>query len=87
MHSASHQIIPDLRKMNSDLPSLPASLVGGRVRPRRLFADPFSSPATSHGEVPEADNEAILMAPLKQRCSLIDYGFDPFLSIVYKCFY
>ena len=73
--------------MNSDLPSLPASLVGGRVRPRRLFADPFSSPATSHGEVPEADNEAILMAPLKQRCSLIDYGFDPFLSIVYKCFY
>ncbi|KAF2576234.1 hypothetical protein F2Q70_00003798 [Brassica cretica] len=61
MHSASHQIIPDLRKMNSDLPSLPASLVGGRVRPRRLFADPFSSPATSHGEVPEADNEAILM--------------------------
>jgi len=71
MHGASHQIIPDLRKMNSDLPSLPASLVGGRVRPRRLFADPFSSPATSHGEVPEADNEAILMAPLKQRCSYV----------------
>ncbi|XP_013601234.1 PREDICTED: uncharacterized protein LOC106308640 [Brassica oleracea var. oleracea] len=71
MHSASHQIIPDLRKMNSDLPSLPASLVGGRVRPRRLFAYPFSSPATSHGEVPEADNEVILMAPLKQRCSYV----------------
>ncbi|KAG2283036.1 hypothetical protein Bca4012_051713 [Brassica carinata] len=57
--------------MNSDLPSLPALLVGGRVRPRRLFADPFSSPATSHGEVPEADKEAILMAPLKQHCSYV----------------
>ncbi|KAG2257708.1 hypothetical protein Bca4012_094869 [Brassica carinata] len=57
--------------MNFDLPSLPASLVGGRVRPRRLFAYPFSSPATSHGEVPEADNEVILMAPLKQRCSYV----------------
>ncbi|KAF2589817.1 hypothetical protein F2Q70_00039086 [Brassica cretica] len=32
MHGASHQIIPDLRKMNSDLPSLPALLVGGRER-------------------------------------------------------
>uniref|UniRef100_A0A0D3DS05 Uncharacterized protein n=1 Tax=Brassica oleracea var. oleracea TaxID=109376 RepID=A0A0D3DS05_BRAOL len=71
MHGASHQIIPNLRKMNFDLPSLPASLVGGRVRPRRLFAYPFSSPATSHGEVPEADNEVILMAPLKQRCSYV----------------
>ena len=71
MHDASHQIIPDLRKMNSDLPSLPASLVGGRVRPRCLFADPFSSPAASHGEVPEADNEAVPMAPSKQRCSYV----------------
>ncbi|KAL0789844.1 hypothetical protein Bca101_006090 [Brassica carinata] len=71
MHNASHQIIPDLRKMNSDSPSLPASLVGGRVRPRCLFADPFSSPAASHGEVPEADNEAIPMAPSKQRCSYV----------------
>uniref|UniRef100_M4FH79 Uncharacterized protein n=1 Tax=Brassica campestris TaxID=3711 RepID=M4FH79_BRACM len=44
---------------------------GGRVRPRRLFADTFSSPATSDGEVPEADNEAILMVPLKQRCSYV----------------
>ncbi|WZY77808.1 hypothetical protein YC2023_024192 [Brassica napus] len=43
----------------------------GRVRPRRLFADTFSSPATSDGEVPEADNEAILMVPLKQRCSYV----------------
>ncbi|KAG2282925.1 hypothetical protein Bca52824_054145 [Brassica carinata] len=57
--------------MNSDLPSHPASLVGGRVRPRCLFADPFSSPSASHGEVPEADNEAIPMAPSKQRCSYV----------------
>ncbi|KAF3548639.1 hypothetical protein DY000_02007479 [Brassica cretica] len=71
MHNASHQIIPDLRKMNSDSPSLSASLVGGRVRPRCLFADPLSSPAASHGEVPEADNEAIPMAPSKQRCSYV----------------
>ncbi|KAL0789808.1 hypothetical protein Bca101_006054 [Brassica carinata] len=71
MHDASHQIIPDLRKMNSDLPSLPASLVGGRVRPRCLFADPFSSPAASHREVPEAHNEAVPMAPSKQRCSYV----------------
>ncbi|KAF2596862.1 hypothetical protein F2Q68_00010489 [Brassica cretica] len=71
MHGASHQIIPDLRKMNSDLPSLLASLVGGRVRPRCLFADPFSLTAASHREVPEADNEAILMAPSKQRCSYV----------------
>ena len=71
MHGAPHHIIPDLRKMNSYLPSLPASFVGGRVRPRRLFTNPFSSPATSHGEVPEADNEAIPMAPSKQRCSYV----------------
>ncbi|KAF3535393.1 hypothetical protein F2Q69_00023149 [Brassica cretica] len=71
MHGASHQIIPDLRKMNSDLPSFLASLVGGRVRPRCLFADPFSLTAASHREVPEADNEAILMAPSKQRCSYV----------------
>ncbi|KAG2282802.1 hypothetical protein Bca52824_054022 [Brassica carinata] len=57
--------------MNSDLPSLLASLVGGRVRPRCLFADPFSLTAASHREVPEADNEAILMAPSKQRCSYV----------------
>ncbi|KAL0678154.1 hypothetical protein Bca4012_006135 [Brassica carinata] len=57
--------------MNSDLPSLPASLVGGRVRPRCLFADPFSSPAASHREVPEAHNEAVPMAPSKQRCSYV----------------
>lgn len=71
MHDASHQIIPDLRKMNSDLPSIPASLVGVRVRPRCLFASLFSSPAASHGEVSEADNKAIPMAPSKQRCTYV----------------
>ena len=71
MHDTSHQIILDLRKMNFDLPSLPASLVGGRIRPRCLFADPFSSLAASHGEVPEADNKVIPMAPSKRRCSYV----------------
>ena len=54
--------------MKSDLP---ASLVGGRVRPCRLFADPFSSHVASFGEVSETDSEAIPMAPLKQRGSLV----------------
>ncbi|KAF2597704.1 hypothetical protein F2Q68_00010250 [Brassica cretica] len=40
--------------MNSDLPT---SLVGGRVRPCRLFTDPFSSPVASFGEVSETDSE------------------------------
>ncbi|KAL0826721.1 hypothetical protein Bca101_050398 [Brassica carinata] len=57
--------------MNSDLPSLPASLVGGRVRPRCLFADPFSSPAAVHGDVPEADNEENPRSPSKQHCSYV----------------
>ncbi|KAL0816576.1 hypothetical protein Bca101_073020 [Brassica carinata] len=42
--------------MNSDLPT---SLVGGRVRPCRLFTDPFSSPVASFGEVSETDSEVI----------------------------
>ncbi|KAF3527965.1 hypothetical protein DY000_02043282 [Brassica cretica] len=73
MHDASPQIIPDLRKMNSDLPFLPASLVGGRVKPRCLFADPFDNLLllTEKSEVPEADNEAIPMMPLKQRRSYV----------------
>ena len=54
--------------MNSDLPT---SLVGGRVKPCRLFADPFSSPVASFGEVSETDSDAILMAPLKQRGSFV----------------
>ncbi|KAG2282920.1 hypothetical protein Bca52824_054140 [Brassica carinata] len=54
--------------MNSDLH---ASLVGGRVRLFRLFADPFSSPVASFGEVSETDSEAIPMAPLKRHGSLV----------------
>ncbi|KAL0846946.1 hypothetical protein Bca101_020192 [Brassica carinata] len=52
-----------------DLPTFPTSFVGGRTRPRRLFANPFSSSIPTWGEVLEAaDREAVLMAPLKQRC-------------------
>ncbi|KAF2532575.1 hypothetical protein F2Q70_00029233 [Brassica cretica] len=47
----------------------PSSLVGGRTRPRRLAADPFSSPTSVWGEISEPDNEAVPMAPLRQRCS------------------
>ncbi|KAF2559312.1 hypothetical protein F2Q68_00015460 [Brassica cretica] len=54
--------------MNSDLP---VSLVGGRVRPCRLFTDPFSSPVASFGEVSETDSEVIPRAPLKQCGSLV----------------
>ncbi|KAF2562728.1 hypothetical protein F2Q70_00017764 [Brassica cretica] len=54
--------------MNSDFP---ASLVGGRVRPCRLFADPSSSLVASSGEVSETDNEAIPMAPSKRHGSLV----------------
>ncbi|WZY99154.1 hypothetical protein YC2023_071483 [Brassica napus] len=50
--------------MNSDLP---ASFVGGRLRPCRLFADPFSSPIASFGMASETRSEAIPKAPLKQR--------------------
>ncbi|KAG2292752.1 hypothetical protein Bca52824_039421 [Brassica carinata] len=44
--------------MNPDTPTFPSSFVGGRTRPRRLSADPFSSPTS-----------AVPMAPLRQRCS------------------
>ena len=54
--------------MNSDLP---ASLVGGRVRPCRLFTDPFLSPVASFGEVSETDSKVIPRAPLKQHGSLV----------------
>ena len=49
--------------MNSDVP---ASFVGGRLRPCRLFADPFSSPIASFGMASETRSEAIPKAPLKQ---------------------
>nr|VDC84454.1 unnamed protein product [Brassica rapa] len=45
---------------------LPASFVGGRVRPCCLFADPFSSPIASFGTASKTGSEAIPMAPLKQ---------------------
>ena len=54
-------------KSRPTLPCFPASFVGGRTRPRRIFADLFSSPVPSWGEVPEADDEAVPMAPLRQR--------------------
>ncbi|WZZ27573.1 hypothetical protein YC2023_010974 [Brassica napus] len=49
--------------MNPELLVFPSSLVGGRPRPRRLLTDPFSSPIPSWGDVPEADSEAVPMAP------------------------
>ncbi|KAF3545522.1 hypothetical protein DY000_02007601 [Brassica cretica] len=61
--------------MNPDILAFPSLFVGGRTRPRRLFADPFSSPTPVWGEVPKADNEAVPMALLRQRCSyLLDDG-------------
>uniref|UniRef100_M4F6Q2 Uncharacterized protein n=1 Tax=Brassica campestris TaxID=3711 RepID=M4F6Q2_BRACM len=60
---------------SSNLPAFPASFVGGRMRPRRLFADPFSSPVPSWGNFPEAD-EAVPMAPLRQRRSLFPDNDD-----------
>ncbi|CDY41871.1 BnaA08g06280D [Brassica napus] len=60
---------------SSNLPAFPASFVGGRLRPRRLFADPFSSLVPSWGNFPEAD-EAVPMAPLRQRRSLFPDNDD-----------
>ncbi|KAF3563943.1 hypothetical protein DY000_02018067 [Brassica cretica] len=55
--------------MNHDTPAFSSSFVGGRTRPRRLSADPFSSSTSVWGEISEADNEAVPMAPLRQRRS------------------
>ncbi|KAF3553800.1 hypothetical protein F2Q69_00012583 [Brassica cretica] len=55
--------------MNPELLMFPSSLVGGRPRPHRPFTDPFSSPVLSWRDVPEADSEAVLMAPLRRRRS------------------
>ncbi|KAF3556688.1 hypothetical protein F2Q69_00012840 [Brassica cretica] len=55
--------------MNPELLMFPSSLVGGRPRPRRPFTDPFSSPVPSWVDVPEADSEAVLVAPLRRRRS------------------
>ncbi|KAF2586057.1 hypothetical protein F2Q70_00036162 [Brassica cretica] len=53
--------------MNPEFLMFPSSLVGGLPRPRRPFTDPFSSPVPSWGDVPEADSEAVPMAPLRRR--------------------
>ena len=45
--------------MNPEPLSFLSSLVRGRARPRRPFADPFSSPVPSWGNVPEADSEVV----------------------------
>ncbi|KAF3535727.1 hypothetical protein F2Q69_00023810 [Brassica cretica] len=55
--------------MNLDTPAFPSSFVGGRTRPRLLSADPFSSPTSVWGEISKVDNEAVPMAPLRQRFS------------------
>ncbi|KAF3610816.1 hypothetical protein DY000_02049171 [Brassica cretica] len=55
--------------MNPDISAFPSSYVGERTRLRRLSADPFSSPTSVWGEISEPDNEAVPMAPLRQRCS------------------
>ncbi|KAF3576665.1 hypothetical protein DY000_02031414 [Brassica cretica] len=61
--------------MNSEPLSFLSSLVGGRARPRRSFTDPFSSPVPSWGNVPEADSEAVPMAPLRRlRSCFFDDG-------------
>ncbi|KAF3558392.1 hypothetical protein F2Q69_00014126 [Brassica cretica] len=55
--------------MNPELLYFPSSLVGGRARPRRPFIDSFSSPVPSWGNIPEADSEAVPMAPLRRLLS------------------
>ena len=55
--------------MNPDLLTFPSSLVGGRSRPHYLSTDPFSSPIPFWGDVPEADSEAVPLAPLRQHRS------------------
>ncbi|KAF3510466.1 hypothetical protein F2Q69_00006636 [Brassica cretica] len=56
-------------KMNPDLLTFPSSLVGGRSRPHYLSTDSFSSPIPFWGDVPEADSEAVPLAPLRQHRS------------------
>ena len=45
-------LTPWLRKMNPESPMFLSSLVGGRPRLCRPFADPFSSPVPSSVDVP-----------------------------------
>uniref|UniRef100_A0A0D3A8K9 Uncharacterized protein n=1 Tax=Brassica oleracea var. oleracea TaxID=109376 RepID=A0A0D3A8K9_BRAOL len=55
--------------MNPELLMFPSSLVGGRPMPRHPFTESFSSHVPSWGDVPEADCEAVSMAPLSRRRS------------------
>ncbi|KAL0802463.1 hypothetical protein Bca101_057639 [Brassica carinata] len=67
----------------TELPSFQVSLVGGRARPRRFSADPFSSPVPAWAEILGAAREAVPMAPLKHpRSYLLDDG--PHSEIRYK---
>ncbi|KAF3579377.1 hypothetical protein DY000_02031143 [Brassica cretica] len=64
--------------MNPEFLTFSSSLVGGRPRPRRPFTDPFSSPVPSWGNVPQADSEAVPMAPLRRlRSCFFDDGPRP----------
>ena len=61
--------------MNPEVLSFPSSLVGGHARPHRPFTDPFSFHDPSWGNVPEADSEAVPMAPLRRlRSCFFDDG-------------
>ncbi|KAF3576079.1 hypothetical protein DY000_02030724 [Brassica cretica] len=61
--------------MNPELLSFQSSLVGGPTRLRHPFTDPFSSPVPSWGNVPKADSETVLMAPLRRlRSCFFDDG-------------
>ncbi|KAL0898873.1 hypothetical protein Bca101_082834 [Brassica carinata] len=57
-----------------ELPTFPASFVGGRTRLRRFLADLFSSLILAWAEVPEADNEAVHMDSLKHRSEILEEG-------------
>ncbi|KAL0655659.1 hypothetical protein Bca4012_076243 [Brassica carinata] len=61
--------------MNPESLSFLFSLVGFHARLRRPFTDLFSSPVPSWGNVPEADSEAVSMAPLRRlRSCFFDDG-------------
>ena len=61
--------------MNLEPLSFLSSLVGGCERPYHPFTDHFSSPVPSWGNVPEAESEAVPMAPLRRlRSCFFDDG-------------
>lgn len=47
--------------------SFPTPGVGGRVRPRRLFGDPFDSPILTPSVVSGTDDERVPVAPVRPR--------------------